>query len=168
MPRGQRSRTASGGNAGDGEPGGSGRGTRAEMRAEKDTKPLKVQDRGVMKEAKLCVVCNRPFTWRKKWERSWAQVTCCSKSCNAQRRQQLREAGASAAELGADSEDEQHSDSAPDDDDGELGSLDGDVAAAATRARRRHKQRQRREQRQQQRSAMDEDDGDPDADEDPS
>ncbi len=35
---------------------------------------------------KICVVCNRPFTWRKKWERSWDEVTCCSKSCNAKRR----------------------------------------------------------------------------------
>ena len=35
---------------------------------------------------KICVVCGRPFTWRKKWERCWDEVTCCSKSCNAQRR----------------------------------------------------------------------------------
>ncbi len=45
--------------------------------------------RGVKKEnlpTKLCVVCNRPFTWRKKWERCWDEVSTCSKSCNAQRR----------------------------------------------------------------------------------
>ena len=35
---------------------------------------------------KTCVVCDRPFTWRKKWERCWDEVTTCSKSCNAQRR----------------------------------------------------------------------------------
>jgi len=35
---------------------------------------------------KICVVCGRPFTWRKKWERCWDEVTCCSKSCNSQRR----------------------------------------------------------------------------------
>lgn len=35
---------------------------------------------------KICMVCGRPFTWRKKWERSWDEVTCCSKSCNAKRR----------------------------------------------------------------------------------
>eukprot|EP01083_Nonionella_stella_P051882 137776_1 len=35
---------------------------------------------------KICVVCERPFTWRKKWERSWDEVTCCSKSCNSKRR----------------------------------------------------------------------------------
>jgi len=36
--------------------------------------------------SKVCVVCNRPFTWRKKWERVWDEVTTCSKSCNAKRR----------------------------------------------------------------------------------
>ena len=35
---------------------------------------------------KVCVICGRPFTWRKKWERSWDEVTTCSKSCNAERR----------------------------------------------------------------------------------
>ena len=45
--------------------------------------------RGVKKEnlpSKLCVICNRPFTWRKKWERCWEEVTTCSKSCNSERR----------------------------------------------------------------------------------
>ena len=45
--------------------------------------------RGVKKEnlpTKICVVCNRPFTWRKKWERCWDEVTTCSKSCNASRK----------------------------------------------------------------------------------
>ena len=36
--------------------------------------------------SKDCVVCGRPFTWRKKWERCWDDVTTCSKSCNAQRK----------------------------------------------------------------------------------
>ncbi|CAB9518477.1 Uncharacterized protein conserved in bacteria (DUF2256) [Seminavis robusta] len=36
--------------------------------------------------SKVCVVCHRPFTWRKKWERAWDEVTTCSKSCNAQRK----------------------------------------------------------------------------------
>ena len=30
---------------------------------------------------KICVVCNRPFTWRKKWERDWEHVKYCSKRC---------------------------------------------------------------------------------------
>lgn len=45
--------------------------------------------RGVKKEnlpTKICVVCNRPFTWRKKWEKVWDEVTTCSKSCNRKRR----------------------------------------------------------------------------------
>lgn len=47
--------------------------------------------RGVKKEnlpSKICVTCERPFTWRKKWERCWDEVTTCSKSCNQKRRQQ--------------------------------------------------------------------------------
>jgi len=35
---------------------------------------------------KTCEVCNRPFTWRKKWERCWDEVRTCSNSCKAQRR----------------------------------------------------------------------------------
>ena len=45
--------------------------------------------RGIKKEnlpSKMCVSCERPFTWRKKWERCWDEVTTCSKSCNAKRR----------------------------------------------------------------------------------
>ncbi|MFZ9596451.1 MAG: TIGR03643 family protein [Bdellovibrionia bacterium] len=34
---------------------------------------------------KICVVCNRSFTWRKKWERVWDQVKYCSKRCSGQR-----------------------------------------------------------------------------------
>mmetsp|Transcript_871 Transcript_871/g.1608 ORF Transcript_871/g.1608 Transcript_871/m.1608 type:complete len:121 (+) Transcript_871:36-398(+) len=40
---------------------------------------------------KICVVCGRPFAWRKKWERCWDEVTCCSKSCNSQRRSLAKE-----------------------------------------------------------------------------
>ena len=46
--------------------------------------------RGVLKEnlpSKVCASCERPFTWRKKWERCWDEVTTCSKSCNAKRRE---------------------------------------------------------------------------------
>jgi hypothetical protein len=31
---------------------------------------------------KVCLVCNRPFTWRKKWERDWENVKYCSKACS--------------------------------------------------------------------------------------
>ena len=30
---------------------------------------------------KICVACNRPFTWRKKWERCWDEVRYCSERC---------------------------------------------------------------------------------------
>jgi hypothetical protein len=31
--------------------------------------------------SKPCVVCGRPFSWRKKWERNWEQVRFCSDAC---------------------------------------------------------------------------------------
>ncbi|MEI8611211.1 DUF2256 domain-containing protein [Enterovibrio sp. Hal110] len=34
----------------------------------------------------MCVVCQRPFTWRKKWARVWDDVKYCSKRCAGQRR----------------------------------------------------------------------------------
>ena len=30
---------------------------------------------------KICPVCGRPFTWRKKWARDWDQVVYCSEGC---------------------------------------------------------------------------------------
>ncbi|HMR88127.1 MAG TPA: DUF2256 domain-containing protein [Saprospiraceae bacterium] len=30
---------------------------------------------------KICVVCGRPFTWRKKWEKVWHEVKYCSDKC---------------------------------------------------------------------------------------
>ena len=30
---------------------------------------------------KICIVCKRPFAWRKKWEKVWEQVKYCSKRC---------------------------------------------------------------------------------------
>jgi hypothetical protein len=40
--------------------------------------------KGIKKEnlpQKICVVCQRPFTWRKKWEKNWEQVKYCSEKC---------------------------------------------------------------------------------------
>jgi hypothetical protein len=56
--------------------------------------------------SKVCVVCTRPFTWRKKWERCWDEVTTCSKRCNGERRTLNRadkqvEVGGVALSLGA-------------------------------------------------------------------
>ncbi|NNU16777.1 DUF2256 domain-containing protein [Parvularcula sp. ZS-1/3] len=30
---------------------------------------------------KTCPVCDRPFTWRKKWEKVWDEVVYCSERC---------------------------------------------------------------------------------------
>ena len=30
---------------------------------------------------KVCPVCERPFAWRKKWEKSWPDVRYCSDRC---------------------------------------------------------------------------------------
>lgn len=30
---------------------------------------------------KVCVVCDRPFAWRRKWARDWDEVRYCSDAC---------------------------------------------------------------------------------------
>ncbi|MGI8648872.1 MAG: DUF2256 domain-containing protein [Rubrobacter sp.] len=30
---------------------------------------------------KVCPVCGRSFSWRKKWERDWGSVVYCSRRC---------------------------------------------------------------------------------------
>ncbi|NDF61511.1 MAG: DUF2256 domain-containing protein [Synechococcaceae bacterium WBB_3_034] len=35
--------------------------------------------------SKVCPVCQRPFSWRKKWERVWDQVIYCSERCRQRR-----------------------------------------------------------------------------------
>ena len=32
---------------------------------------------------KICLACNRPFAWRKKWARDWDQVRYCSERCRS-------------------------------------------------------------------------------------
>lgn len=34
---------------------------------------------------KICPVCQRPFAWRKKWERCWEEVRYCSEKCRRHR-----------------------------------------------------------------------------------
>lgn len=34
---------------------------------------------------KICVVCERPFKWRKKWARHWEEVKYCSDRCRGNR-----------------------------------------------------------------------------------
>ncbi|MBJ9423434.1 DUF2256 domain-containing protein [Acinetobacter seifertii] len=35
---------------------------------------------------KICVYCQRPFDWRKKWESCWEEVKYCSERCKRQAR----------------------------------------------------------------------------------
>ena len=51
-----------------------------------------VYDRGKHVQAKDCVTCGRMFTWRKKWERCWDEVTTCSKRCKTTKRREQRRA----------------------------------------------------------------------------
>lgn len=30
---------------------------------------------------KICITCQKPFKWRKKWERNWGEVKYCSERC---------------------------------------------------------------------------------------
>jgi hypothetical protein len=32
---------------------------------------------------KICVVCGRPFFWRKKWQKNWEAVKHCSDRCRS-------------------------------------------------------------------------------------
>jgi hypothetical protein len=32
-------------------------------------------------QAKICIVCLRPFSWRKKLEKVWEEVKYCSDKC---------------------------------------------------------------------------------------
>lgn len=35
---------------------------------------------------KVCATCERPFTWRKKWEKNWDDITTCSQRCKTERK----------------------------------------------------------------------------------
>jgi hypothetical protein len=35
---------------------------------------------------KICPICQRPFSWRKKWQRDWPEVKYCSKRCASTRK----------------------------------------------------------------------------------
>lgn len=34
---------------------------------------------------KICIVCQRPFAWRKKWSKVWEEVRYCSEACRRRR-----------------------------------------------------------------------------------
>lgn len=46
--------------------------------------------KGVKKQhlpEKVCSVCQRSFSWRKKWEKVWEDVRYCSDRCRNQKKQ---------------------------------------------------------------------------------
>jgi len=36
---------------------------------------------------KNCLVCQKPFTWRKKWQLVWSDVKYCSERCKRHKNQ---------------------------------------------------------------------------------
>jgi hypothetical protein len=45
-------------------------------------KALKKENR----PTKICLICKKPFTWRKKWQRCWEEVMYCSERCKRNKR----------------------------------------------------------------------------------
>ena len=37
--------------------------------------------------AKVCIICKRPFVWRKKWKFVWNEVRFCSQKCKREFKQ---------------------------------------------------------------------------------
>ncbi|MDG1094972.1 MAG: DUF2256 domain-containing protein [Methylophilaceae bacterium] len=33
----------------------------------------------------MCKVCNKPFSWRKKWKKVWNEVKYCSERCRREK-----------------------------------------------------------------------------------
>ncbi len=47
---------------------------------------------GVKKQhlpSKICVTCEKPFSWRKKWEKNWDNVKYCSDKRRTQKQKHL-------------------------------------------------------------------------------
>ena len=40
--------------------------------------------------SKICPVCQRPFSWRKKWQKVWDEVKYCSVMCRKKRNSIVR------------------------------------------------------------------------------
>ncbi|MDH3992695.1 MAG: DUF2256 domain-containing protein [Gammaproteobacteria bacterium] len=40
---------------------------------------------------KTCPICQRPFSWRRKWQRNWHAVRYCSERCRRSRHATARE-----------------------------------------------------------------------------
>lgn len=57
--------------------------------------------RGVAKQhlpSKICATCQRPFTWRKVWEKCWDEVQTCSDRCKSERKRKKQETNRQAKE----------------------------------------------------------------------
>jgi hypothetical protein len=50
-----------------------------------DTDLMKMRRKADLPQ-KTCIACGRPFTWRKKWEKVWDEVTYCSDRCRSEAR----------------------------------------------------------------------------------
>ncbi len=37
-------------------------------------------------DSKICIVCKKPFSWRKKWKKNWSEVKYCSNKCKKKSR----------------------------------------------------------------------------------
>ena len=48
-------------------------------------KKMKMQKKQNLPQ-KVCIVCQRPFFWRKKWEKVWDEVKYCSQKCKREAR----------------------------------------------------------------------------------
>ncbi len=44
---------------------------------------------------KVCIACQRPFAWRRKWARDWEHVKYCSDRCRGTARKSASAAGPS-------------------------------------------------------------------------
>lgn len=49
---------------------------------------------------KTCQQCQRPFAWRKKWQRCWEEVKFCSDACRRQSKQKSQSATANLCQAG--------------------------------------------------------------------
>jgi hypothetical protein len=60
------------------------------MVAEPETKPQKNKmHKKTLLPSKVCTVCQRPFNWRKKWEKNWDEVRYCSEKCKRNKKQSV-------------------------------------------------------------------------------
>ncbi|MCF8243586.1 MAG: DUF2256 domain-containing protein [Saprospiraceae bacterium] len=48
---------------------------------------------------KICPICQRPFSWRKKWEQCWEEVKFCSEGCRKNKATPVADAGAKPLSL---------------------------------------------------------------------